>query len=356
MTKDGKPSGRNNGGGRGNAGKTHGRGNDKSKSKGSTQNKPTTRAILRIKQSLNSNEPIKVNFKDPTDEEETVKELIRPYFDEQPEEWLIELEKKCMELAEDYELFVDGKWKRMLTSMRRSLAGTVKDQWKGVVDSIREGTHANGNTAAQRAKMLKCFQELNELYLADDALKNQKKAMRDGELTYQDHDHKKMARRMFQINDDLVYFKTNATKFTMEEMAEEVIPNSLKPTARLEYIKQGGKKLTTEKAILDLCDEIGDYLNEANKIERDRKNRNDHDKSNRSNERSNKPNPCKKHSGQHDWKDCPDNKFSKSYKGEKDGEVKSTEADKKVRFNDAPEIRSFDALPGYDDESVTEDS
>jgi hypothetical protein len=169
--------------------------------------------------------------------------------------------------------------------MRRSLAGTVKDQWKGVVDSIREGTHANGNTAAQRAKMLKCFQELNELYLADDALKNQKKAMRDGELTYQDHDHKKMARRMFRINDDLIYFKTNAAKFTMEEMAEEVIPNSLKP------------------------------------------------------------NPCKKHSGQHDWKDCPDNKFSKSYKGEKDGEVKSTEADKKVRFNDAPEIRSFDVLP-----------
>ena len=89
---------------------------------------------------------------------------------------------------------------------------------------------------------------------------------------------------MFRINDDLIYFKTNAAKFTMEEMAEEVIPNSLKPTARLEYIKQGGKKLTTEKAILDLCDEIGDYLNEANKIERDRKNRNDHDKSNRSNE------------------------------------------------------------------------
>jgi hypothetical protein len=66
---------------------------------------------------------------------------------------------------------------------------------------------------------------------------NQKKAMQDGELTYQDHDHKKMTQRMFRINDDLVYFKTNAVKFTMEETAEEVIPNSLKPTiTRLEYI------------------------------------------------------------------------------------------------------------------------
>ena len=70
------------------------------------------------------------------------------------------LRKLLVELAEDYELFEDGKWKKMLTAMRRSLAGTVKDQWKEVVDSIREGTHANGNTAAQRAKMLKCFQEL----------------------------------------------------------------------------------------------------------------------------------------------------------------------------------------------------
>jgi len=70
-----------------------------------------------------------------------------------------------------------------------------------------------------------------------------------------------------------------------------------------------------------------------------------------------KPNPCKKHDGAHDWKNCPDNPYSKKNgtKGESKGDTKgkkelhstqstnkSTKKTPEVCINEEPEIKSYD--------------
>ena len=60
------------------------------------------------------------------------------------------------------------------------------------------------------------------MYLGQRAL------MRAG-LKYEGHDHKKAAKRMYTINNLMVYLAENTTKFTVEEMCHDMIPAMPKP-------------------------------------------------------------------------------------------------------------------------------
>ena len=74
--------------------------------------------------------------------------------------------------------------------------------------------------------------------------------MENGELTYEGHDHFSVAERLFRINDQLEYLGTDVEKFSEKEMARKVVPKTLHPAARLEYIRRGGKDLTSKQEIL----------------------------------------------------------------------------------------------------------
>jgi hypothetical protein len=144
----------------------------------------------------------------------------------------------------------------------------------------------------------------------------------------------------------------------IREMAKLIIPENLKPQAKLQYIDKGGKNLRDEEEIINLCRDI----KEAQDIEYGQcqkgsrgssqtqpltEEREKHDSA-----------PCRKHDGAHQWKDCPENWHNKNCRTTSNdtpaassssstqsksskGEVKCTESNTSpqnstpvVRFND----------------------
>jgi hypothetical protein len=80
------------------------------------------------------------------------------------------------------------------------------------------------------------------------------------ELQYEGQMHKKVAERLFEINNNRKLFDKETKKFSMHEMARKIIPQNLKPQARFTYIKQGGKELHDKEEIIALCQHITGVL------------------------------------------------------------------------------------------------
>ena len=75
--------------------------------------------------------------------------------------------------------------------------------------------------------------------------------MRDG-LKYNGHNHEKAIKRLYTINNLMIYLAENAPKFTPEEMCRDIIPAMLKPRARVEYVNLGGEELTERRDVISL--------------------------------------------------------------------------------------------------------
>ena len=83
---------------------------------------------------------------------------------------------------------------------------------------------------------------------------NQRAAMRAG-LKYEGHDHEKAAKRLYTINNLMIYLEGNATKFAAEEMSD-IIPGMLNSRARVEYVKIGGEYLVEKQDVVNLLQTI----------------------------------------------------------------------------------------------------
>ena len=110
----------------------------------------------------------------------------------------------------------------------------------------------------------------NKKYFADDTLKIQKTAMRDGELRYDGHGHRGVIKILFVINKCLECFSPQATDFSILEMAEEVMPNTLKRETHLDFIQRGSDKLTKKKDIIDVVAEVSNYLGLKHNVEQEK--------------------------------------------------------------------------------------
>ena len=99
------------------------------------------------------------------------------------------------------------------------------------------------------------MQQLCEKIFKKKAYENQKDAMRDG-LSYKGHDHREAIIQLFEIHDILPNLAKGGTKFDDEDFYQNIIAKTLKPRARVDYVKQGGKNLHTEDKVLDLLEEI----------------------------------------------------------------------------------------------------
>ena len=102
---------------------------------------------------------------------------------------------------------------------------------------------------------------------------------------------------------------------------------TLKPRARVDYVKRGGKNLRDQDDVLDLLEEVMEGIDVEIEVDTDAKQRrnnngngdggggkktapkNDDDDANK--------NWCKIHDGKHLWKNCPNNRMSANYKGDR---------------------------------------
>ena len=156
-------------------------------------------------------------------------------------------------------------------------------------------------------------------------------------LKYEGHDHKAMAERCYRINDQLELFSQEATKFTDKDMVRKVIFRALKISARVEFVRKGGLDKSSESDVLDVLEEVSLTLETIHKLKRNydsddssRDRSSDEEKeeySDSDDEESDSgfENRCRIH-GDHEWKDCPDNKFSRNYR-KRDGEDDSHKED-----------------------------
>jgi hypothetical protein len=214
------------------------------------------KAVLKIRQATENNRYDKATFTDSKGKE--AKELIQTFWDSDPGKLLIEFEKQVLKLGARYELFKEGRWKVLGQVGGRSLGGRIKRYWSDIVEGATN--HATGNSAAQQAKFKKLIQKVNMKYLGKDAADDHKIAMQRGELRYDDQDHDKVAERLFEINRDLELLGKDVEKFTIREMAKLIIPENLKPQAKLKHINKGGKNLRNKEEIIDLCRDIKEVL------------------------------------------------------------------------------------------------
>ena len=107
--------------------------------------------------------------------------------------------------------------------------------------------------ASHLSKFKKLIQKVNAKYLGRDATDIQRDAMMMGELHYDGQDHKKAVDQLFEINNNIELFSKEAEGFLIHQMARKIIPQTLKPQARLKYVNKGGKLLREQEDIFGLC-------------------------------------------------------------------------------------------------------
>ena len=142
-----------------------------------------------------------------------------------------------MKLGTRYDLFQGGKWKLLVQTYARALDGKCEDEWEKQVDAL-----GNYGGLHQKKKMRTMFQKMNAKILGKDAANKQKKAMRNGELAYEGHDHAAMAERLFRINEDIDLFSEKAKPFDIDELIRDAIEPTLKSSARLMFVEKSGRE------------------------------------------------------------------------------------------------------------------
>ena len=233
-------------------------------------NKPAakTKAILKLKPARKPEQTIKASFVDCNDNE--VKELVYTFDDGDHKGNIILIVTQLFQLAKQYNLWRENKWKILTQIGGQAFSGQAAEAWFDKVENARAIRAGSTTEEAIEAHFKRLIQDFEKQYFGRKAAEEQKDAMENGELTYKGHDHFSVAERLFRIKEQLENLGTNVEKFSDKEMARKVVPKTLHPAARLEYVRRGVKKW----------------------------------------------NPCHKHNKKHRWKDCPDNPSNKSHTNE----------------------------------------
>ena len=226
-----------------------------------------------------------------------------------------------VDIAETYDKYnVAGKWKQICQAQMRALCGDAREHFKEKMNAIRTWGGDQG-AAAMKAKHMKLVQEVARAYLGKSALRLQKDAMRQG-LHYSGHDHWRAIHRLYSMNDDLAFLAPRAAKFCEEEMAETVVPATLKHLAEDKYIKNDGRDCTFRSKVLEVVEKSCRHVEADLKLSRKNRERNDGgSKRDHGNKKGNnkggkegkkKTNPCHLEGHNHERKDCPKIRHSKN--------------------------------------------
>jgi hypothetical protein len=142
--------------------------------------------------------------------------------------------------------------------------------------------------------------------------------------------------RLIQINRMLPYLGIGAKSYDADNL-NKIIVKSLSPKAMKKYVGDGGDDLDDINNILDLMSLIDSKLSlkrevaaleqQQNKMKSKNQQSKDKGKSTNGELRGERKMPCRKHDGEHDWRDCPNNKNRRPQSESKKEKEKSQKKD-----------------------------
>ncbi len=200
-----------------------------------------------------------------------------------------------------------------MQSIGRAFEGRVSDKFEEAKQGVRFDAQ-NANTNKMRFDTtIHTF--LTKLF-PEDALEDQKEYLEfarcPGDMTPENY-----IKRVMHINKCLLFYKVGATNYSNKELIKKIIARNLPGQIQIEFISKGGDSktdLNKVKSLINNCaktvavqKEYDEFKKSKNK-EKSSKKKGDQDSSKEKlGKPKSKPNPCRKHKGEHDWKDCPHN-------------------------------------------------
>ena len=122
------------------------------------------------------------------------------------------------------------------------MTGDCAETWcEEVKERIRN--YNVSNAAVQRRKFKETIQKFNKIYLGEDVIDKQKKAMEEGTIKYAGCDIEKVVKCLYAINDTLPLLAKGTTKFSDRDMAKKIITRNLNAKAKAKFIVNGGDRL-----------------------------------------------------------------------------------------------------------------
>ena len=283
---------------------------------------PRYKCVLNYKPAQPNSLTITAKFTDSEDNE--VKESINVWKDGDPNDALIDLQKRIFyTFGNRYDYYEDGGAKMLSQTYGRCLIGSCEEEWNELSETV-----TNWKIANIKAKMKKLLQRHAVLVIGRKAYEQQQDAMEEGmknkpkgmTLTAQ-------VKRLLRINEDMKMLAEDGESYTIPQMAKKIIYKSLQGSARVKYVEKGGKNKKNKADILEIIEEIEEALEVQREVDAEVRNSNRNDKQKSDNDRNgnnkenkgggNKgndddykskedprktnPNPCGKPGHKHDW-------------------------------------------------------
>jgi hypothetical protein len=295
-------------------------------------NHPKLNCIIHFKDPKPSDKSIKAKFTKSDGAE--VSEVIRRYKTSDNQANLVLLMNRIVNMGDLYDMFESGKSRKLAQTMSQALDGQVRDDWIKILNDVDDWD--NGN---KRKEFIQLIKKLGSATFGPKAFKNQCKAMESGMLKIPENNLRVGTYRLIQINKMLPFLGLQAKSYDIGDL-NRIIVKSLPPKAMGKYVGDVGDELDNVSDILDLMSTIETKLQlkkeikalEEEKQRKQKSNQQSNNKGKKSGEAKGeqKKNPCRKHDGAHDFKDCPDNlhrKGSSSKPASESGKKKSVKKD-----------------------------
>jgi hypothetical protein len=222
---------------------------------------------------------------------------------------LVALMNEIVGLGDLYAMWENGSPRKLAQTLSRALEGKARTDWLAIINDHEWDDDSKQN-------FVRLLQRLGLKAFGPKAFKDQCKAMDKGKIRIPENNLRKGTERLFEINKLLTHLGIYAREYTIEEM-NKVIVESLPPKAMVKFVGEGGDDLEDEDDILELMQTIDNNFKlkaEAAALEQkaNPKGHSNHlkgkEKSSDGGSKSGGKNPCRKHDGAHEWKDCPDYK------------------------------------------------
>ena len=189
----------------------------------------------------------------------------------------------------------------------------MREEWQTIISEVDDWEQDNMKAAT------KLLQWLGQQVFRPTAYKTQCRAMENGEIKILESELRAGAYRMTTLHEN-----------------QHIIVKSLPPLAMWKYIEGGGDDLKDQANILKFMTQLNTKFRLKKQfVEQEKNASGNNNNGGKSNNQLGKNgssgnggkkkqfNPCRKHDGAHEWKDCPDNSNNKEksqskFKGEKE--------------------------------------
>jgi hypothetical protein len=257
-------------------------------------NQPKLNCIIQFKDPKPSDESIKAKFTELDGAE--VSEVICGYKTSDNQANLVLLMNRIVNLGDLYDMFENGKSKKLAQTMSRALDGQVRDDWIEIVNDVDDWDNDN-----EKREFIRLLKQLGSATFSPKAFKNQCKAMENGILKIPESNLRVGTYRLIQINKMLPFLGLQAKSYDIGDL-NKIIVKSLPLKAMGKYVGEEGDELDDMSDILDLMSTIETKLQlkkevkalEEEKQRKQKSNQQSNDKGKKNGEAKGeqKKNPC----------------------------------------------------------------